>query len=103
MDDVTSAVDNHLIADILDFSKPFNIVPHKRLIRKLMALGIKDKTLNWISLFSTNRKEIVIVNGVWSKPAEMCSGVPQGSCLRPVLFLAYVYETLIHVLPIPLF
>jgi len=74
MDDVTSAVDNHLIADIicLDFSKAFNSVPHKRLIRKLMALGIKGKTVNWISSFSTNRKEMVIVNGVCSKPAEMC-------------------------------
>jgi len=96
MDDVTSAVDNHLIADIiyLDFSKAFNSVPHKRLIRKLMALGIKGKTLNRINSFLSNRKEIVIVNEVCSKPAEMCSGVHQGSCLGPILFLAYVHNGL---------
>ena len=82
LDDLTLALDNHLLADViyLDFSKAFNCVLHERLIRKLIALGIKGKLLNWIRSFLTNRKEIVVVNGVFDKPSDNCSGVPQRSC-----------------------
>ena len=81
LDDLTLALDNHFVADVIymDFSKAFNSVHHERLLCKLMALRIKGKTSRWICSFLSGRKEIVVVNGVSSSPTEMISGVPQGS------------------------
>ncbi|NQY00907.1 MAG: hypothetical protein HRT70_07220 [Flavobacteriaceae bacterium] len=94
LDDITTSVDNGDCVDViyLDFSKAFNSVPHERLLRKLSALGIQGKVLNWVRNFLTERSEIVIVEGVKSVQKGMISGVPQGSCLGPLLFLAYVND-----------
>ena len=46
-----------------DFQKAFDMVPHKRLIAKLEAYGIKGKILNWIKEFLTVRQQNVMVNG----------------------------------------
>jgi hypothetical protein len=41
-----SGIQNELI--ILDFSKAFDKVPHKKLLCKLDKYGIRDATLKWI-------------------------------------------------------
>ena len=94
LEDVTSSVDaGHFVDTIyLDFSKAFNSVPHERLLCKLSALGIKGKFLAWIRAFLSDRKEIVMVEGAQSEPYLMLSGVPQGSCIGPILFLAFVND-----------
>ena len=61
---------------LLDFSKAFDSVPHKRLLVKLDFYGIRGKMLNWIRAFLTNRKQKVSVNGVLSSSRPVVSGVP---------------------------
>ena len=46
----------------LDFAKAFDTVPHRRLIGKLHAYGIKGNILNWIIEFLRDRTQVVRVN-----------------------------------------
>ena len=39
----------------LDFRKAFNTIPHRRLIKKLQAYGIKGGLLSWIDNFLSGR------------------------------------------------
>ena len=56
---------------LLDFSKAFDKVPHKRLIHKLSYYGVQDKTLTWIESFLSNRKQEVLLEGLHSTPAPV--------------------------------
>ena len=77
---------------ILDFSKAFDMVPHKLLLHKLERYGIRGPLLMWLNHFLTKRSMRVVVDGEYSKDADVLSGVPQGTVLGPILFLVHIND-----------
>ena len=77
---------------ILDFSKAFDTVPHRKLLHKLNAYGIKGSLHSWISSFLCKRQMRVVIDGEASQETQVLSGVPQGTVLGPLLFLVHIND-----------
>ena len=94
VEDIQFSMNNHKQVDLLflDFSKAFDTVPHMRLLNKLSFYGIQGPILQWIRSWLTHRKQKVVVDGESSSATIVKSGVPQGTVLGPLMFLAYIND-----------
>lgn len=73
-----------------DIMKAFDAVQHNILLKKLENVGIRGVFQNWFSTYLKGRKQKVKINGVTGDAKVTTTGVPQGSCLGPLLFLIYI-------------
>ena len=53
-------------------------------------LGVGGTVLAWLVSYLSGRSQRIILDGIRSRTYQLNSGVPQGSCLGPLLFNIYV-------------
>ena len=76
----------------LDMSKAFDRDWHAGLLHKLKSYEISGQIFGLISSFLSNRRLRVILDEKSSQEYPVNAGVPQGSILRPTLFLLYIND-----------
>ena len=75
---------------LIDLSAAFGTVDHPILFQCLEEwFGFHDSVLSWYKSYLSDRKQCIILNGMQSNILHLPFGVPQGSCLGPVLFTQY--------------
>ena len=76
----------------IDLKKAFDTVNHEILLKKLTKYGIIGLENTWFASYLENRMQFCRVNGFPSNVNNINCGVPQGSCLGPLLFLIYIND-----------
>ena len=76
----------------IDLKKAFDTVDHGILCSKLEHYGIQQRGLAWFESYLHSQRQFCRVNGINSKIEKMEVGVPQGSCLGPLLFLICIND-----------
>ena len=74
----------------IDLKIAFDTVDHQILLDKMQFYGITGRAHKWFSSYFDNWKQHCSVNGTTSSIENIEIGVPQGSCLGPLLFLLYI-------------
>ena len=78
---------------LLDLSAAFDTVNHDTMLRRLeYSFGIQGKALSWFASYLSGRTQRIMINESLSKPFKLECGVPQRSCLGPLLFTLYTSE-----------
>ena len=57
-----------------------------------MSYGIRGIPGNWFKSYLHNRQQCCSLNGKESRKREVTCGIPQASCLGPLLFILYLND-----------
>ena len=76
----------------LDIKKAFDSVNHDVLLKKLKHYGVDGYVIKWFESYLTNRLQCTKLKGMYSSALPICTGVPQGSILGPILFSLFIND-----------
>lgn len=79
-------------AVLIDFSAAFDIINHNLLLKKLECYGFDQSAVSWFESYLANRTQTVFFNGSYSDVRAVNCGVPQGSCLGPLLYTIFTND-----------
>ena len=75
---------------LLDLSAAFDTIDNEILLERLsVSGGVFDTALAWYRSYLTGRTQSVRIHSTTSKPRLLSYVVPQGSVLRPLIFILY--------------
>ena len=77
---------------LLDLQKAFDKVPHRYLLKKLEASGVRGDAHEWLRTYLPCRTQREVVDGRASQEVPVLSGVSQGTVLGPIMFLTYIND-----------
>lgn len=80
---------NHCLVLFVDFSKAFDTLDHRIILKKAEKIGLRGVYLRWLENYLTNRKACVKIGKSISNTITITQGVPQGSKIGPLLYLIY--------------
>ena len=85
LDDFTRSYNDNEQTDvaILDFSKAFDTVPHKRLLQKVEAYGIRGSLHKWTESFLCTRHMKVVIDRELSEEQMTLHVYLRAQCLVP--------------------
>ncbi|XP_071808975.1 uncharacterized protein [Asterias amurensis] len=77
---------------LTDFSKAFDHIDHTIAVSKLLKLGVPPHLAAWIGDFISNREQCVRYLDCFSEWTHTNAGVPQGTKLGAIIFLAIIND-----------
>ena len=76
----------------IDLKKAFDTVDHDILLAKLRKYSVDNPEVTCCMSYLLNTKQFCTVDRIYSKTEDIPCGMPQGSCLGPLLFLSYIND-----------
>ena len=78
---------------LLDLNAAFDTVDHGVLLQSLQTkLGVCGTALSWFKSYLVGRSQRICIKETLSQSFDLKWGVPQGSCLGPLLFTIYTCD-----------
>ena len=77
---------------LMDLCKAFDCVPHGLLIAKMHAYGLSKNACEFMASYLSDRCQRVRISNEKSTWMPLLKGVPQGSCLGPLLFNIFMND-----------